>query len=187
MLLGCGCASSMNRFKHQVCDLEPVWTTFWVGSTRIRFGVLVSNGEWVRNKDARRIHFQRISLIKSAGFGSYISMSRLKAHVHTYIHTCGWIGLKTEISWESISKDIQQLPTGNHWKLNPIRFCHPFMRRKKVKKKFLQELDTRIPDKKNKAKRTAQTHNVHKQPLSKNTCVEKFNPAHFLNKLFKPS
>jgi hypothetical protein len=50
-----------------------------------------------------------------------------------------------------------------------------------------------IPEKKNpkksfpKEKRTARTQNVHKSSLSKNTCVEKFKPVHFLNKLFKPA
>ena len=44
-----------------------------------------SSGEWVRNKDARRINFQRTSLIECVNFGtrSYISMSGLKTHILT--------------------------------------------------------------------------------------------------------
>ena len=42
-----------------------------------------------------------------------------------------WLNwFKTEISWGSVSKDIQQFPTGNHWKLKPDRFCHLFLRKK---------------------------------------------------------
>ena len=44
MPLSCTCVQSLNRFKHQLCDFEPVQTTFSTGSTRILFGVLPTRG-----------------------------------------------------------------------------------------------------------------------------------------------
>ena len=40
--------------------------------------------KWVRNKDARRIDIQRLSLIECVNFSSYIPMIGLKTHIHTY-------------------------------------------------------------------------------------------------------
>ena len=101
-----------------------------------------------------------------------------------------WLsGLKYGLFPQKVSRDFRVFPLGFHWKFNPAHFCHPFLRTpppvfQKVK---IEKFRTEKRGRKREKKRTARTQNVHKSSLSKNTFVEKFNPAHFLNKLFKPS